>query len=667
MEPVRIAYRDTRGSTPGVAPVVLLHGSPGTGDVFDQLTPYLGARRALVPDLPGFGASSHRIPDYSIAAHAAYVERWLDRLGVPQVHLVGFSMGGGVALHVADAMPARIASLTMLSAIGVQEMELLGEYHLNHAVHGVQLAAVWALATLLPHRGALDAPYPYARNFYDSDQRPLRGILERLPMPVLIVHGRRDPLVPFEAALEHARLVPQSELRAFDQDHFMLFQATAVVGPPIAAFLDRVDRGLAVRRTTAPPVRVRAAAAPFDPARASRVGGLHAVARLSSVVWSSFMGGWSRTASMGALVAVAYVFTSTVASHRRRRLLVSSWRRATRWEYWPPWLFYPPVVAWIAWLAVKHRSATLFTAANPAIPDGGFVGESKFAILEGLAGAGAFVARSGLIAAAQPAEARIAEAREFLATRRLRLPVVLKPNEGERGTGVAVVRTDAELVSYLEQATGDTVIQEFVPGVEFGVFYVRHPSAPCGFILSITEKHLPAVQGDGRRTLEQLILDDQRAVGMARFHLRHQAAGLALVPGAGERVSLGDCGSHCRGALFLDGRRFATPALEASVERVARTFDGFHFGRFDVRSPSAEAFARGEFRVLELNGVTSEAAHIYDPANSLFAAYRALFEQWSLAFAIGGENARRGTPVTSPLALLRLTVRSWRKDAEDGH
>jgi len=61
-----------------------------------------------------------------------------------------------------------------------------------------------------------------------------------------------------------------------------------------------------------------------------------------------------------------------------------------------------------------------------------------------------------------------------------------------------------------------------------------------------------------------------------------------------------------------------------------------------VRSESVEAFRRGRFRVIELNGVTSEATSIYDPRHGLVHAYRTLFAQWRLAFAIGAENRERG-------------------------
>ncbi len=356
---------------------------------------------------------------------------------------------------------------------------------------------------------------------------------------------------------------------------------------------------------------------------------------------------------LAAATALAVRLVAGPATHRSRRLLLSSWRRLTRWEFWPPWIVYPPVVIWIAWLALKHRSATVFTACNPAMPAGGFIGESKFDILRGLGDASGRVASSALIDRRLPAVEKLAAAERFLASQHRPLPVVLKPNEGQRGSGVMVARTAQEMTSYLSATRVDTVIQAYVPGVEFGVFYCRRPSESRGRIFSITEKRLPAVMGDGRRALETLILDDERAVCMAQFHLQRQRRRLAEVPAKGAMVSLGDCGSHCRGAVFLDGRRFSTPALEDAIDRVARGYHGFYFGRFDVRAPSAAAFARGEFTIIELNGVTSEATHIYDPQLGLLDAYRVLFQQWAIAFEIGVENAHRGAPISSALDLLR--------------
>ncbi len=236
---VRIAYFDSDPSSD--KPVLLLiHGSPGSSDVVRGLANLLKDDfRIIAPDLPGFGAS-HAIPDYSFAAHARCVLALLDRLGVNRVHAAGFSMGGGVVLSMAADAPNRICSLEMISAIGVQEHELTGSYWMNHALHGVQLAALYGAEHALPHFGLLDGEglnVEYARNFYDSDQRPLRDVLRHYQGPLLILHGEHDWNVPIAAAREHHRLVPQSKLLVFNANHFMIFQRPELLAGPLKAFL----------------------------------------------------------------------------------------------------------------------------------------------------------------------------------------------------------------------------------------------------------------------------------------------------------------------------------------------------------------------------------------------------------------------------------------------
>ena len=181
---VRIAYQEYGSNADPARPtIVLVHGSPGHKEDFRSLAPELAKRyRVLAPDLPGFGSSTQHVPDYSIRAHARYLIELMDALGIERAHLLGFSMGGGVVLNIADIAPDRVQSITMLSAIGVQEAELLGDYHLNHALHGAQLVAIWLWEEGVPHFGLLGHSMldkSYARNFYDSDQRPLRQILAR--------------------------------------------------------------------------------------------------------------------------------------------------------------------------------------------------------------------------------------------------------------------------------------------------------------------------------------------------------------------------------------------------------------------------------------------------------------------------------------------------------
>ena len=330
-------------------------------------------------------------------------------------------------------------------------------------------------------------------------------------------------------------------------------------------------------------------------------------------------------------------------------------KRWSRWEFWPPYLFYPPVIVYIAYLGIRFRSWTLFTAANPAIPAGGFVGESKHQILEQLKNAAQWLPCSTLLASGVPSQ-RLAEAEEFMRRHGLQFPVVLKPDAGQRGSGVAIVRSPEQLCEYLTHSSFPAILQEYVPGEEYGVFYYRYPGSERGRVFSVTEKRMPVLLGDGKRTLEELILADDRAVCMSDFYLSKNSERTHEEAAAGESVQLVEIGTHCRGAIFLDGGETITPDLEEVIDRIAKTLDGFFFGRFDIRVPSRQDLMAGRnIKIVELNGVTSEATHIYDPKFSLFDAYRVLFQQWRIAFEIGDLNRARGIRPASVADLLHAT------------
>jgi hypothetical protein len=264
-----------------------------------------------------------------------------------------------------------------------------------------------------------------------------------------------------------------------------------------------------------------------------------------------------------------------------------------------------------------------------------------------------------LIAADLSSERRVEIARKFLSDRQLDFPVVLKPDVGERGSGVKVARNGADLESYLRGADCDTIIQRYVAGAEFGVFYYRHPDEAAGRIFSITQKRFPYVTGDGSTTLRDLILNDPRAVCLADTYLESVKRSADSVPEIGERVQLVELGSHCRGAVFLDGMHLKTTAMEQAIDRISCSYPGFFFGRFDIRTPCVDRLQQGEgFQIIELNGVAAEATHIYDPAVSITAAYRALYTQWRIAFEIGAANRRRGA---RPMRLAEFVtvIASW--------
>ncbi|MDK2971712.1 MAG: hypothetical protein PWP23_1467 [Candidatus Sumerlaeota bacterium] len=327
-------------------------------------------------------------------------------------------------------------------------------------------------------------------------------------------------------------------------------------------------------------------------------------------------------------------------------------------EFWPPWLFYAPVAVYCAGLSLRHYGITLPTCANPSIHTGGWIGESKTQILSLIPRTfERFLLRHVLFRF--PEHDVPAAAEEALAAAGLAYPFVAKPDEGQRGAGVRVIRDAAALHTYLEDFPPEApvVFQELADFEhEAGVFYVRHPGEEHGRILSITSKVFPHVTGDGIRTLKELVEADPRARFLKEKYLSRNSLHLDRVLGEGERFRLVFSGNHCQGAIFRDGIGLATPALTETIDEIARAMPGFFFGRFDLRYADEAAFRRGEeFKIVEVNGASSECTHIWDANMRLRDAYRVLFQQFRLLYEIGAENRRRGARPTGLADIVRET------------
>ena len=799
---VSMAYLDWTPPDNSDAPVlVLLHGSPvASASLLSTARALQENFRLIIPDLPGFGGSTLQVEDYSILAHAHYLDQLLSQLGIEKFHLAGYSMGGGVAVEYAHAFPDKLQSILLISSIGVQELELLGDYTINRAIHALQLAALWFLQECIPHFGWMDNAFlnvPYARNFFDTDQRPLRDYLKAIEVPALILHAEDDNLVPVETAREHHRILPHSELKLLEEGHLFIITRPEITAPPIIDFAIRAERGAAPRKSQATPERIAASQEPFSfetirargisfatlilllalatlvsedltcigagllaakgvigfiPATlacligiffgdillylAGRILGRKAAQRaplrwfisetdlirsaqwferrgvllifltrffpgtrlptyftagalgvglcrfsffflLAASAWtpllvglSAWLGGQMLTwfevyqdfALLGfiAVVFTLFMFVKVVIplfSRRGRRLLLGKWIRSTRWEFWPLWKFYPPVVLYVLWLGLKHRHPAWFTATNPAMPLSGLALESKHRILQALQTSGGAVAPFALLSKELDPEDKFRRFKELQLGEEFDYPVILKPDLGERGVGVAILKSDRDTKAYFQKSRDDIIVQQFIQGLEYGIFYYRFPEDETGNIYSITDKRFIAVSGDGEKTVEQLILDDPRAVAMAPFFMRKHADKLFEVLPPQTSLTLAEIGTHSRGCLFLDGTHLATPELTAAIDRISQAYPGFYFGRYDVRVPTVQHLQRGEdIRIIELNGITSEATSIYDPKNRLFAAYRILFRQWDIASEIARQNRINGVKPATLRRVIRQCI-----------
>jgi len=789
-ERVRLAYR-TRGTASSEA-VVLLHGSPGSLQDFALLGKRFGPDRfVIVPDLLGFGRSERDVPDYSFVAQADALVQLLDESGVERIHLVGFSWGGGVAIEFLSRAPERVASLVMVSAIGVQELELLGRFELNRLVHAFQHAVVVGLDWFVPHFGMFSGGplgVGFTRSFLDSDQRPMRATLAGFSGPMLIVHGRDDFLVPPSAAREHHRLVPQSEIVWIDGGHLVLWSHPDEVAHALTDWFARSDDGSLPNLTGAAPSRVTAAGRAFDRqlagpqdglgwivffllvfvasmvsedlacagvgllVAAGQVGFAGAVAAcifalvagdlvlygggrlvgprflrrlgrgpdeigpigarlrasgglvillgrfvpgarlptyvvagvlgypilrftfwlvVAAVLWApalvgiAAVGGYvlevqnappATAFALGVVLILSIVLATRLvplfASFRGRRLLLARWRRLRRWEFWPIWAIYGLLVPSFAAMAIRHRSICLPTLVNPPIPGGGLAGESKAAIGRALEAIPEHAVETEILEPGS-VEARLAHVLDLMARFDLDYPVVLKPDVGERGRDVAIAPDQETVLEYLEANAERVLAQAYVPGEEFGIFYLRMPGKSRGEIFSLARKTPRFVTGNGSDSLERLILTDEICLPMAEKLLQLNSERLDAVPADQERVRVTKLGTHSLGCRFRIGEDLRSAALEAAVDRLSQAAD-LDFGRYDVRAPSEAALIRGEFKIIEFNGLTSEAAHMYDPRYGLWAGLGILREQWRRAFEIGAGHRAAGRRPLSWLSLARL-------------
>lgn len=212
---IRIAYRkDGVGEA-----IVLIHGITTYSFVWKEMIPRLsGEYETYALDLLGCGESSKpEGEDYSIAAQAKIVLRFMDTLGIDRAHVAGHDIGGGIAQIMAVGNPERFLSLTLINTVGydywpVQPIVTMRVPILRHIIVATLDMGV---LRLLVERGfhhceKVDEELmelfrrplraeegrkgflALAKSLDNSQLMAIAGRLPGLPMPVLVVRGDRD-------------------------------------------------------------------------------------------------------------------------------------------------------------------------------------------------------------------------------------------------------------------------------------------------------------------------------------------------------------------------------------------------------------------------------------------------------------------------------------------
>lgn len=350
-------------------------------------------------------------------------------------------------------------------------------------------------------------------------------------------------------------------------------------------------------------------------------------------------------------------------NYRTKRLLWARWQRLKRWEFWPVWAVYPPVLASVIWHGIRLRGLTLWANCNPGMEASGMALEEKGGILDSFKGPEGRVRVARYLRIEEGAADGFERVRNYIREQGLEYPVVLKPDFGQRGQGVEIVKDELSARRWIEHCEEGFLVQELITGLEFGVHWSKFPDEEKGIIASLCRKHPQFVTGDGERTLEKLILDDDRAVLMARYYFSKYSDSLPRVLDRDERFMLAPIGTHSRGAVFTDERPLITEELREAFDEMGARFPGFNHGRYDVKVPSVEDLQAGRnIVVLELNGVMGEPAHIYQPGYPWWKGVGDLCRQFRTAAELGAAWRARGRQAPEPGDLLDLIRRHRAKN-----
>jgi pimeloyl-ACP methyl ester carboxylesterase len=225
------------------SPVVLIHGLGGSAEWWRHNFDALAREHTVAAvDLVGFGRNRLFLRRSHLPLHfeemAALLARWIEAEFAQPVHLVGNSMGGHIAIHVAARRPDLVRSLTLVNATGVP-------FKLDPRAHIEKLAIPPGLTSLvrifardLFRAGPLSFSMALAR-LLTNDARPL---LRTLRIPALLLWGEHDPLVPLVYAQQMRDAIAGARLVILPKAaHVPMWENPSAFNDALLAFLREID------------------------------------------------------------------------------------------------------------------------------------------------------------------------------------------------------------------------------------------------------------------------------------------------------------------------------------------------------------------------------------------------------------------------------------------
>lgn len=199
-------------------PILFLHGwGISTEPYYEVLEQLRQQHSVIAPDLPSFGRSSYSqlIPDYD--SYAQFLLLFLEALNLKQVHIVGHSLGGGIAIALYNLAPEKIKSLLLVDSTGIPSGSIL-ELVPRRAIEMIAQISIPKLKLQL-----IDIPKVFTNNLLFNTGNVIQGLqlslnkdisdlLPKIQAPCLLLWSEKDLTTPLNNAHEMAAIIPNSKL-----------------------------------------------------------------------------------------------------------------------------------------------------------------------------------------------------------------------------------------------------------------------------------------------------------------------------------------------------------------------------------------------------------------------------------------------------------------------
>ncbi len=237
-------------------PVILIHGLSGSGRWWKRNVEALSKEHEVVAvDLVGFGRNRGFRPGspmpLTFSEASGMLTRWLEQSFSEPVHLIGHSMGGQTAIHIAASRPDLVRSLTLVASTGIP-------FGLDPRVHLGEMAmppaeAISFSRVLLSdffRAGPSAVAVASARLLRDDAREAMRSVAA----PTLLVWGEHDFFVPMKYAFAINELIPHAELVTIpDAAHVPMWDNAESFNTSALAFLRKVDASALPDTSQQPP------------------------------------------------------------------------------------------------------------------------------------------------------------------------------------------------------------------------------------------------------------------------------------------------------------------------------------------------------------------------------------------------------------------------------